>query len=139
MDDTTNNWGTPAKRRDVGYKRPPSEHQFKKGQPRPPRKAKENSTKVQISKILGEVLKERHRVPLNGKVQWVTAAELVLRRAAQEAEKGNSSLRREVTNLLMRSEERAGEPVMRIVADPSGSSADTGLRLTSGSARDSDP
>ena len=83
-----------------------------------------------MSEALRRVLQERHRVPLNGKVQWPTGAELVLRRGLQEAEKGNATLRRELTNLLLRSEERSGEGQMLVVTDPAGSSADTGLRFT---------
>ena len=66
---------------------------------------------------------------LNGKTRWVSAVELVLRRAYQEAEKGNATLRRELTTLLLSSEERGAEPAMLVVADPTAPSSATGLQL----------
>ena len=41
-----------SKRTDVGYKRPPVEHRFKKGQKPPPRKAKATSAKLSPIEIL---------------------------------------------------------------------------------------
>ena len=121
--------GGSAKRSDVGYGRPPPEHQFKKGQKPPARKRKDKPAKILLREVLRKVLQERHRLVLNGKTRWVSAVELILRRAYQEAEKGNATLRRELTTLLFSSEERVAEPAMLVVADPAAPSSATGLQL----------
>ena len=129
MDEINQEAGGSGKRSDVGYGRPPPEHRFKKGQKPPARKKKDKPTKVQLREVLRKVLQERHRVVLNGKTRWVSAVELVLRRAYQEAEKGNATLRRELTTLLFSSEERGAEPAMLVIADPTAPSSATGLQL----------
>jgi hypothetical protein len=117
-----------AERAEVGYKRPPREHQFKKGQKPPPRKKKEGA-EVRISEILRKVLHEPRRVAINGKVCWVSGAELVIRRAYQEAEKGNSTLRRELASLLLSVEAGASDLGLQVVIDPSAPQEATALRL----------
>jgi hypothetical protein len=74
--------GSGAERAEVGYKRPPREHQFKKGHKPPPRKKKEGA-EVRISEILRKVLHEPRRVAINGKVCWVSGAEGQLYAAAR--------------------------------------------------------
>jgi hypothetical protein len=127
MDDGSNN--TPPKRTDVGYGRPPKESQFKKGQKRPPRKPKEGGGQVPLTEILRKVLHEPRRVVINGKVKYVTGAELVIRRAYQEAEKGNATLRRELARLLLGIEVRAGDDAPQVVTDPAAPEDATGLRM----------
>lgn len=117
-------------RTDVGYGRPPKEHQFKKGQPRPPRKAKaEKPPKVVISEILRELLQERRRMVMDGEVKWPRTAEVLIRKAYQEAHKGDAVLLRDVMQLLFAMETEPGEPHLPVVCDPDGDSRDTGLRL----------
>lgn len=130
MDETNTDGGKPAGRSDVGYKRPPREHQFKKGQKRPPRKPKEAaSAAVPLSEILRKVLHERRRVERDGKVSWATGAELVIRRAYLEAERGKAILRRELARLLLSLEEgTAAEQGLLVITDPT-SEAATELRL----------
>ena len=108
-----------AKRSDVGFKRPPVEHQFKKGQPRPPRKKEVDPAQVPLSKTLHKVLSEPRRVVIAGKVRWISAADLVVKRAWQEAEKGSATLRREIMRLLLSCEAPSADLAPLIVVDPS--------------------
>jgi hypothetical protein len=132
MDDTNNTTGNPSPGYKVGFGRPPEEHQFKKGQKRPARKKKpeeEGAAKVPLSHVLRKVLNEPRRVVINDKVRYVSGAELVIRRAYQEAEKGNATLRRELARLLLNVEEAEPASALSVRADPNASEHDTGLRL----------
>ena len=122
--------GAPAKRSDVGYRRPPREHQFKKGEKPPPRKKKEARRELPMSVILRMVLNEKRRVVIADKVRWVTTADLVIMRAWQEAEKGSPTLRREMFRLSLSSEAPAAEEAPLVVTDRSAPATATGLRLT---------
>ena len=128
MDETSKAAGSPAKRSDVGYKRPPREHQFKKGEKPPPRK-KEAIGQVPMSETFRKILDEPRRVVLAGKVRWVTCADLVIMRAWQEAEKGSATLRREMLRLSLSSEAPAAEQAPLVVTDPSAPANATKLRL----------
>lgn len=129
MDDTSNGAGGPPKRTDVGYKRPPSEHQFtKKNQPAR-RKKKDPLREVPMSETLRKVLNEPRRVVQNGKVRWLTTADLVLTRAWQEGEKGSVSLSREMMRLSLSAEVPAPEKAPLVVTDPSAPANATGFRL----------
>lgn len=119
----------PPKRQDVGYKRPPPEHRFKPGQKPPPRKKKAVPDEVPISEILRKVLHEPRRATIDGKVKWVSSAELVIRKAYQEAEKGKEMLRRELARLLLSLESGTGELALKVVIDPDAPEHATGLRL----------
>ena len=121
--------GKPAKRQDVGYKRPPPEHRFKKGQKPPPRKKKAVPDEVPISEVLRMVLHERRRATIGGRVMWVTGGELVIRKAYQEAEKGKAMLRRELARLLLSLESGTCEDPMKVVVDPDAPEHATGLQL----------
>jgi len=81
------------KRADVGYKRPPVETRFKKGQKPPPRK-KKVAPKFSAHDLLWNVLHDTRRVNHNGEIRWLTNAELIVRQAMLEAEKGSSILHR---------------------------------------------
>jgi hypothetical protein len=91
MTPTDGTQNSAGKRADVGYGRPPVEHQFKPGQPRPPRKVK---SKDDLSKsplaALWKVLQDQRRVELKGKAVWISNAELILRKAFEFAEKDAS-------------------------------------------------
>jgi hypothetical protein len=78
---------TRTKRTDVGYKRPPVEKQFKKGQKPPPRK-KRVAKPLSTREILMKVLREERRVTRNGKATWVTNAELLMEIAFQLPRRG---------------------------------------------------
>ena len=121
--------GGPAKRSDVGYKRPPREHQFKEGEKPPPRKKKDTRREVPVSETFRKVLEEQRRVVVGGKVRWVTCADLVIMRAWQEAEKGSATLRREMLRLSLSSEAPALEQAPLVVTDPSAPATATELRL----------
>jgi hypothetical protein len=118
-----------AKRSDVGYKRPPREHQFKKGHKPPPRKKKDALREIPMSEILAKVLDEPRRVVVGGKVRWITSADLVLMRAWQEAERGSASLKRDMFRLTLGAEVPAPEQAPLVVVDPSAPSDATGFRL----------
>ena len=117
------------KRSDVGYKRPPREHQFKEGETPPPRKKKDTRREVPVSETFRKVLEEQRRVVVGRKVRWVTGAELVMMRAWQEAEKGSATLRREMLRLSLSSEEPAPEQALLVVTDPSAPASATEFKL----------
>jgi hypothetical protein len=85
----------------VGYKRPPKEHQFKKGQRPPPRKKAAMQEKP--FGLYWRVLQEPRRAVINGKAHWGTTAELLARRALMESvkENGSSTVRRLLHELLL--------------------------------------
>ena len=95
------NGGRPtAKRTDVGYGRPPIEHQFKAGQKPPPRKKcarKPPSVRQSLTRILGE----ERRLMIGKKAGWYTNAFLLIEVAFQLAEKGNSTVSRALADYLM--------------------------------------
>ena len=80
----------------VGYKRPPAEHRFKKGGRPPPRKPKPDPGEQTPGRILWRVLQEERRITVGGNVQWVSNAQLIVRRAFELTNKGN----REVAGLV---------------------------------------
>lgn len=82
---------TTARSKNVGYCRPPVEHQFKPGQKPPPRKAKPKKEQFKSSlEALWKVLHEQRRLMVNGKVVWMSNAELIVRKAFKCAEKDDS-------------------------------------------------
>ena len=89
-----------SKRTDVGYKRPPVEHQFKPGQKPPPRKKRPRPPQSR-TELLMEILKEEQRVEIGGKVRWCTKAQLLLLVAFQLAEKGSPTVTRALLDALM--------------------------------------
>lgn len=129
MDESNTRPEPPAKRGDVGYRRPPQGHQFKKGQPRPPRKKKADATQVPLSETLHKVLSESRRVVIAGKVRWISGADLVVKRAWQEAEKGSATLRREIMRLLLSCEAPSIDLAPLVVSDPLAPPGSTGFRL----------
>ena len=95
----------PAKRTDVGYKRPPPEHQFKKGQKPPPRRPKSPPPSNSPRATLHRILNEDRWVDINGKRVRITTRELIVRMAENIAEKtGNAALRRLLIQLDFRNE-----------------------------------
>ncbi len=119
-----------VKRSDVGYKRPPIEHQFKKGQKPPPRKKKEAIGQVPVSETFRKILEEPRRVLWGKKVRWLTVADLIMKRAWQEAEKGSATLRRLILRLVLSSEGPGPEQAPLVVSDPTALARKTELRLT---------
>lgn len=115
----------PVKRSDVGYKRPPREHQFKNGEKPPPRKKKEKLGEVLMRETMRKILNEERRVVVGRKVRWLTCADLVIMRAWQEAERGSAILRREMVRLGFNSEAHAPEQVPLVVTDPSAPASST--------------
>jgi len=129
MDESNTSPGGPPTRSDVGYKRPPREHQFKKGQPRPPRRKKVVPTEEPLSETLYKVLGEMRRVEIAGKVLWISGADFVVKRAWQEAAKGSATLRREIMRLLLSCEAPPVNLAPLILTDPSAPTGSTGFRL----------
>ena len=94
-----------GKRADVGYKRPPREHQFKKGHKPAPRKQKEkNAAALKPSELLWRILQEERRVTIGNQVRWMSTLQLLIRRAFEISDKGNPSIRRIALDLLMRTD-----------------------------------
>lgn len=88
------------KRTDVGYKRPPKEHQFKKGQKPPPRKKRAQEPES-FSRCLSKILGEEKRLKRGNGARWYTNGFLVLEVAFQLAENGNSTVSRALADYLM--------------------------------------
>ncbi len=88
------------KRTDVGYKRPPVEHQFKAGQKPPPRN-KRALVRVSASQSLARILAEERRIMIGKKVRWLPNGHLVIELAFQLAEKGNSAVQRALVGYLL--------------------------------------
>ncbi len=118
------------KRSDVGYKRPPQEHQFRKGEKPPPRKKKEAIGQVPMSETFRKILDEPRRVIVGNKVRWLTVADLVMMRAWQEAEKGSATLRRAILRLSLSCEASGPEQAPLVVTDLTAPTSTTDLRLT---------
>src|SRR3981081_3050883 len=72
---------------EVGYGKPPREHQFKLGQsgnkPGRPKGAKNEET------ILSDLFKQKVRISENGKVRKITVLEAILRKVAEDCLRGN--------------------------------------------------
>ena len=130
MDEASKASDSRAKRSDVGYKRPPREHQFKKGEKPPPRKKKEAIGQVPVSETFRKILDEPRRVEVGDKVRWLTVADLVIRRAWHEAEKGSAMLRRLILRLVLSSEGPGPEQAPLVVTDLAAPASTTELRLT---------
>lgn len=89
-----------GKRKDVGYKRPPVEHQFKRGQKPPPRK-KHTRKPATATQLLTKILGEERRLKRGTKAGWYTNGFLLMEVAFQLAEKGNSTVLRLLTDYMM--------------------------------------
>jgi hypothetical protein len=98
--------GSTSKRTDVGYKRPPVETRFKKGQ-KPPARKKKAAPEFSAHDLLWKVLHDTRRVNHNGEIRWLTNAELIVRAAMLEAEKGSSTLHRLLARFWLYAEDGA--------------------------------
>lgn len=107
----------PLKRTDVGYKRPPIETRFKKGQKPPPRK-KKTTPSFDAKELLWMILQERRRVVIEGKAVWLTNAELIGRRAFIEAEKGSPVLLRLVNQFILSVEPGEDSQMPEVIVEP---------------------
>lgn len=115
----------PAKRKDVGYCRPPAEHQFQLGQ-KPPARKKRTDYPMTVRQTLTKILGEGRRLKRGRKTRWYSKGYLVVEVAFRLAEEGNSAVSRALADYLM-----AGDPTSplddqpRIEYDPNG---ETGIR-----------
>lgn len=110
--------GQAPKDYDIGYGKPPVQTRFRKGQKPPPRKKKRRED-VSPRDLLWRILQEERRVVIDGKVRWMRVAEIILNKAFLLADKGNATLQRLVTEIMMMS----GEPERehsgpRVILDP---------------------
>ena len=118
--DNKNEGGPTPKRTDVGYKRPPVEHQFKPGQT-PPRRKKRANKPESATQCLARILGEERRLKRGGKAVWRTNASLLVEIAFQLAEGGNAAVSRALTDYMMADDEPeqfSDQP--RIEYDPEG-------------------
>jgi hypothetical protein len=110
----------PPKRSDVGYKRPPPEHRFQKGQKRPPRKKKQVE-KTSPRDLLWGILQEERRVMVDGKSKWMTNSEIIMNNAFLLAEKGSAVMQRLVSELLIGpAGDGDDDEAMRVIVNPDG-------------------
>lgn len=94
---------THEKRTDVGYGRPPKEHQFKPGNKPPPRKRSIKPKEPTTAELLWTILQEDVRTTSAGRVRWMTKAEVLYRKAHELADHGSPAMRRLIMELMMRS------------------------------------
>ena len=109
-----------AKRTDVGYKRPPVEHQFKPGQ-KPPRRKPRAEKPKSFTQLLAKILAEQRRLKRGNKASWYSNGYLLLEVAFQLAEEGNSTVARALTEYLIAGDPPAisdDQPLLEL--DPSG-------------------
>jgi hypothetical protein len=102
----------------VGYKRPPRQHQFKKGHRPKPRKPKPVTMPETPGECLMRILDEERRTVIGRKVRWISNAQLVIERAFQLANKGSATLRSLLLALVFADEPTtadAGERPVTIV------------------------
>ncbi len=90
----------PERGYEVGYKKPPVDHQFKTGEKRKPR-TRSGTGSTSRTELYWRILQERHRLPRGSKVVWMTKAELIVEKAFQLAEGGNPTLNRRLIDLLL--------------------------------------
>ena len=98
-----------ARSYEVGYGKPPKEHQFKAGHRRKPR-VRADAERSLPSGTLWAVLNEVRSININGKPASMRNAEIIVRRLVEKAEKGNSSLTALLQTLMMMTEAEAQEP-----------------------------
>lgn len=75
----------PARDYAVGYGKPPAEHQFKKGQPRPPRKPGPDRPAQSFEAYLAAELEETMRIVENGVEQHVSKGKALAKAAIKGA------------------------------------------------------
>ena len=90
-----------GKRIDVGYKRPPVEHQFKPGNKPAPRRKRQVKA-PNAAALLIKILSQEQRVEIAGKVRWMTKGRLLIMVAFELAEQGNPTLSRALAKLLFK-------------------------------------
>jgi hypothetical protein len=110
-----------GKRTDVGYKRPPAEHQFKSGQKPPPRKRRAGEPES-TTKLLARILAEERRLGRGTNVRWLSNAYLLIEVAFQLAEEGNQGVARALAEYLLAADkpEPNDDPQPRVEEDPDG-------------------
>jgi hypothetical protein len=94
----------PPKRSDVGYKRPPVEHQFKPGNKPKRRKAKPPPAEPSMGELLWTILQEDVQTVSGRRVIWMSKAEAVYRKAHELADRNNPAMRRLIMDLMLRTE-----------------------------------
>lgn len=92
------------KRTDVGYKRPPREHQFKPGNKPSPRRRKKEPKQLSTAELLWSILQEEVRTVSGRRVSWMTKAEVLYRKAHELADRGSPAMRHLIMELMMRNE-----------------------------------
>jgi hypothetical protein len=111
---------------EVGYKKPPKEFQFKKGQPgnrggAPKKRRVDDNSSIELMKIIGEALDQKVDVQERGRSKKVTLRQLLFSKLAHQALSSGDA--KALDNLLKwaekadraRFEGRAGEPLRIII------------------------
>lgn len=100
---------------EVGYKRPPKKHRFKKGQNPPPRKRERAAKSESPRKLLARLLAEPRRGQVGRRVLWFSTGELLVRKAFEVAER-SPTIHRLLVDLQFQAEP-VGEPEAVVILD----------------------
>lgn len=84
----------------VGYRRPPKETQFKAGQSGNPRGRPKGIRPV--GAVLQAIIQQKIRVTENGKTRWIPAFEVMFRRLANDAMRGDQKAVKFLLSLIDR-------------------------------------
>ncbi len=114
------------KRSDVGYGRPPPEHQFKRGQKPHPRKRRRKE-KESAQTVLWRILRETRRVEINGEIRWLPTSEVIIRKAYMLSDQGFPTIQRILTAIALAIVDQQEETLPRIETNPD--SADAAIRI----------
>ena len=76
--------------------------------------------------LFWKVLQEPRRAKINGKTRWVTSAELIVRRAYTEAEKGSSTLQRLLNELLLNGDAEGSDDDYELRLEPDSGRSESG-------------
>lgn len=85
-------------KRGVGYKRPPAEHQFKKGQPSPNPKGRPRKDKA-YQRVVLEALNRKLTITVNGKRRKLSVTEVALQQLGNKAGAGDLNAIKEINKL----------------------------------------
>ncbi len=98
---------------EVGYKRPPKNHRFKKGEKPPPRKRKQKAKPESPRKLLSRLLAEPRRGRVGRKVMWFSTGELLVRKAFEVADR-SPTIHRLLVDLQFQAEPPAAPDTITI-------------------------
>lgn len=107
----------PRKRQDVGYGRPPPEHQFRPGKSGNPKGRPKGSKN--LSTVVAQALNERVTIIENGRRRTVTKLEAAVKQIVNKAATGDPAVTRYLLSMAARAEEgeEAKQPARSLSED----------------------